>query len=205
MDRSGTYEPRRAGRREISAGETSDTELVLQFQRGDPCTREAAYERLFERYNPEIRNYAASLSGNVHDGEDISQITFMRVLMNLDKLDARSGNFKSWIYTIARNLAIDGYRLRQKRHAISIHSLDYPASDVADKKTPNPVDACRGIEALAALEKAMEGLDPKSRNTMQSYSLGSSYGEIARQSHTPTGTIKSRMRTARLRLEAALA
>ena len=68
---------------------------------------------IIREYNDGLIFYLASIVGDIHTAEDIAADTY--VLLGAKKpKDKGNGSFKTWLYTIARNLAIDHIR-RQKR------------------------------------------------------------------------------------------
>ena len=62
--------------------------------------------------------YLNSIVGNVHTAEELAEDTF--VLLGIKKpKDKGKGSFKTWLYTIGRNVAIDYLRQKSKRMEIS--------------------------------------------------------------------------------------
>ncbi len=83
----------------------SDEELVKESLAGsDP-----AFEGLVLRYEGKIFGFLNRFTGNAGDAEDLTQQTFVRAWRNLRRFDSRY-QFSTWLYTIARNLAIGHYR-----------------------------------------------------------------------------------------------
>lgn len=86
-----------------------DPELVKRAREGDG----AAFTELFEALYRPILNYVYHTVGDQPTAEDITQEAFIRAHRSLDKLGP-PWDFKSWVYRIAGNLAIDHLR-RSKR------------------------------------------------------------------------------------------
>jgi RNA polymerase sigma-70 factor (ECF subfamily) len=68
------------------------------------------FETLHARYRPEIVRYLSRLAGP-NEAEDLAQEVFLKVGRGLDDFRGESG-FRTWIYRIARNAAIDRLRSR---------------------------------------------------------------------------------------------
>ena len=83
--------------------------LVHRAQRGD---REA-FADLFTRLHQPVLNYAYHMLGDLQAAEDVTQEAFIRAHQNLAHLGP-PWDFKSWVYRIASNLAVDHLR-RGKR------------------------------------------------------------------------------------------
>jgi RNA polymerase sigma-70 factor, ECF subfamily len=68
-------------------------------------------------------------TGSREEAEDLTQETFLKVVSNLAKFDARS-ELKTWIITIARNLALD--HLCKRNRAVKLakllgrHPVEFP-------------------------------------------------------------------------------
>lgn len=93
----------------MNASNRVDPELVKRAQAGDG----AAFTQLFEELYRPILNYVYHTVGDQAAAEDITQDAFIRAHDNLGKLGP-PWDFKSWVYRIAGNLAIDRLR-RSKR------------------------------------------------------------------------------------------
>jgi len=95
-----------------------DVQRMLDVQRGGKI----AFEELMRHYYPRILNFIYRFVGNQSTAEDLTQEVFMRVYNNARKYRPKSG-FQTWIYTIAKNVALNDLR-RGRRLA---YSLDDPA------------------------------------------------------------------------------
>ena len=86
----------------------SDGELIEQFVGG----RAAAFDALVRRYETMLFGF---LTRMVHDdglANDLFQETFLRVMEALPTYREK-GRFQSWLFSVARNLALDALRRRQ--------------------------------------------------------------------------------------------
>ena len=121
------------------------------------------------------------------DAEDVTQETFLRVCRRLHTW-RRQARFTTWLFQIARNLAIDTLRSRERRaRADDRHPLPSPAS------TPE-----LGVE----LDAALAALRPKAREALVLVEVsGLTYREAAAVLGVPAGTVKSRVFSARAALE----
>jgi RNA polymerase sigma-70 factor, ECF subfamily len=84
--------------------------IVEQAQAGDKL----AFDTLFENYNTRICTYLAHIVGNVEEGRDLAQETFLKAWQSIGSLHNES-RFDTWLYRIATNTAID-YLRRRKFH-----------------------------------------------------------------------------------------
>ena len=76
---------------------------------------------IIRNYKDGLILYLSSFVGNIHTAEELAEDTF--VLLGIKKpKDKGKGSFKTWLYTIGRNVAIDYLRRNSKETEISIDS-----------------------------------------------------------------------------------
>lgn len=80
----------------------SDNSLVLCSRDGD----QAAFGELVDRHMQAVYAFAYRYVREVHDAEDVAQEAFFRAWKHLNDFDTTK-NFKTWIFVIAKNLALD--------------------------------------------------------------------------------------------------
>jgi RNA polymerase sigma-70 factor (ECF subfamily) len=66
-----------------------------------------------KRYSKQVFAVCLGLLGNVHDAEDLSQEALIKGFTQMDQL-RDTGQFGSWLLSIARNLCIDHLRRRKR-------------------------------------------------------------------------------------------
>lgn len=135
-------------------------DLVTRAQAGEGD----AWAGIYEHYRLDIFRFMRSrLTVSVEDVEDLTEDVFVKAFANLSKYQYRPGaGFRSWLYTIARNLRADYLRATQKRPVE--RSLDASPEDgregyihefgrpLATEAPAEDVDARLDVaEALAAL------------------------------------------------------
>ena len=86
-----------------------DAELVKRLQAGD----QAAFRKLFERYQRRAYAVAFGVVKNQHDALDVVQEAFIKVHKHIGTFQGTS-SFYTWLYRIVMNLAIDHVRRRHK-------------------------------------------------------------------------------------------
>ena len=87
----------------------SDEELAAQVAQGD----QAAFAALYERYFQGIYDLAIRMTRSEDIAADVVQNTFVKAWEQL-RQRAIPQNVKAWLYTVARNAAIDELRLRKR-------------------------------------------------------------------------------------------
>ena len=80
---------------------------------------ESGLVELIRDYKDGLILYLNSFVGNIHTAEELAEDTF--VLLGIKKpKDKGKGSFRTWLYTIGRNVAIDYLRRNARRTEISI-------------------------------------------------------------------------------------
>lgn len=173
-----------------------DLDFVRQCQRGDP----AALARLVDQVQGPLMGYLCRMTGDRVRAEDALQETMLRALRALPGWKP-SGSFEGWLFTIARNCAMDVLR---ERPMASLDGEEGPGASVAGHEEPAEDRIDRGI-MTAKLQEALAGL-PKDQREVVSLRMygGLSFKEIAKMTGCPLNTALGRMRYALLNLKKVL-
>lgn len=86
-----------------------DNKLIEDFFSGD----ERAFENLVEKYLKPIYNFIHQLSKNKSVVDDLTQETFLKAWKNIKQFD-KSKNFKTWLFTIAKNTTYDYFKKKKE-------------------------------------------------------------------------------------------
>jgi RNA polymerase sigma-70 factor (ECF subfamily) len=175
----------------------SDETLLAGLGSGD---QEAA-AALIRRYQGRVYGLALTVVGDPVTAEDVAQETFIRAWRHAAAYDARRGRVSTWLLSIARNIAIDVLRMRRSEplDPQALLAMGIPSADAPPEE--------RGILAaeFERLRKALLELPEEQRRAL---GLASLYGRTAREisdlEGVPLGTVKTRIRTAMIRLRAAM-
>ena len=147
-----------------------------------------------------LRKFAYRLSAKKDDADDLVQETFLRVLQRKNSF-AENVNFKSWTFTIMKNIFVDSYRRKRKRDTYGDERIDsftiYQTDSVSFE---NPDSTYSALE----ISKSIELLEDKLRIPFSMYVEGYKYIEIADKLNLKIGTVKNRIHLTRKQLMAQL-
>lgn len=135
----------------------SDEEL-LAHARGaaDPADGDAALAVLYRRYHPRVAAWCLRFCGDRDQAADLAQEVLLRLHERWRSFRGES-RFSTWLYTLARRVAINRGEAARRRHADSLDDL------VAEPVDPG-VDAETAVareQVLAAFREAMrDDLEP---------------------------------------------
>lgn len=123
-----------------------------------------AYGLLVARHSQSVFRVAFRITENEADADEVVQETFLRGYRKLEDFDARS-NFRTWIYRIAMNCALDVLNKRKGRTTVLIaeeYDGEQATVQVADR-TAGPDRLLLSQEMEARRQAAMERLTPAER------------------------------------------
>lgn len=118
---------------------------------------EDSISKIYRKYYLEVYRFLVSFSGNQNDAEDLTQEVFIRVLYNLSTFK-NENNLKTWIFSIAKHVAVDHYR---KKRFSSIFSEGFFKQIESSNKGPN--DLIEQNEMKMLIHEAISKLKPKYR------------------------------------------
>jgi len=145
----------------LEIDQRDDAELVLAATSGD----QQAFALLYERHISAVYDFLARMLRDRTEAEDVTQEAFVRAMQSLGSLQ-QGKSFRGWIFTIARNSALNRIE-RRKRVRPLVSSVagdnneDYELDIVDPSRFSDPAEAA-GSDAVAALVwEAAAGLEPK--------------------------------------------
>ena len=144
-----------------------------------------------------LYNFALVLTSNRDDAHDLLQDTTLKALDN-ESSYVETSNFKSWVFTIMRNIFINNYRRAQHATRLVETTDDLFRFTLIEA---GGADCPDSSFSAAEIETAINDFDPKYGSPFKMHIAGYRYDEIADKMQMPLGTIKSRIFTARQALQ----
>lgn len=184
----------------------SDEQLLGFYVRGEL----SAMAVLVTRYQRPLYTFLVRMCGESSRAEDLVQDVFMRLIEHAETFEG-GAKLRTWLYRIARNVAIDDMRRRKhRRHASldathdagderSLHDRVAAALPGADRQNVSKELAARMLEAIDQLP------DDQREVFLLRQVQALQFREIAEITAVSENTVKSRMRYALERLQGALA
>ncbi|MEP7027762.1 MAG: sigma-70 family RNA polymerase sigma factor [Candidatus Eisenbacteria bacterium] len=165
----------------------ADSALLSRLAAWASPAREADWSRVYEEQLPRIYNYFRYRVG-ADEAEDLTSVTFEKAWRGRNRYRRDLGAFTTWLFAIARNVAIDHYRRR-----VPLEPLD-AAAHVAAPGSPEE-DAERASNA-ARLAQLLSTLGERERELIAlRYGSGLTNRSIAKLSglsESNVGTILHR-------------
>jgi|SRR3989344_734160 len=178
--------------------ELTDHQLIERYIKGD----QKSFEILVMRYTDLLYRFVLGYVKDTQMAQDIVQSVFLKVWRNVKKID-KTKNFKSWIYTIAKNTALD---VIKSKKAIPFSNFeDEKGRNILTEKLPDvsllPDKMAMIKENNHIFKQAIGQLSSKYQEVLTLYYYQYlNFREIAEELKESINTIKSRHRRGLLML-----
>lgn len=156
----------------------AETSLVELAKAGD----QHAFAELYNRYFDPVYDFVSRMTRNRDEAADIAQDTFLKAMNALGGLQ-KGASFKSWIFTIARNTALNRLEKASRIRPLTFEDNegDEVSFDVVDTdRFSNPEEAAQAGAIASLVWEAATGLDPRQLSLLDLHlRQGLDSGEIA--------------------------
>jgi RNA polymerase sigma-70 factor (ECF subfamily) len=185
-----------------------DKALMMQIAKGD----EIALADLIEKHQGAVYGTIAKMLGDPIEAQDLAQQVFLRVYRAAGSYRA-TAQFKTWMFTIVRNLVFNEHRRRSRATLVSLHPAENESSssgssstmDLPDHATKTPGENALQVEMLRAIDEAIIALPEQQRLAIVLRRYDEfSYEQIAEILKTSVPATKSLLFRARETLRVAL-
>jgi len=184
-----------------AAQDVDDSVLVKAAQQGEA----EAFGVLVDRYHRQIYGLVVRMCGQAA-ADDLTQDVFLKALDALQRFQFHGeASFRTWLYRIGVNTAINELRQRKRSRQIIGPSLDEPVltdDGLVERQlsdtTEEPYRLTAQNELQRAVNEVLKMLTEKQRTAVVLIDLqGLTYEEAAEVLDCPLGTLKSRLVRAR--------
>jgi RNA polymerase sigma-70 factor (ECF subfamily) len=150
-------------------------------------------EQLFDEHHQAVFRFVYRLTRRQDLAEDLTQECFLAYMRAPERFDERRGSAKTYLFAIARNLALKQYR-------------DHRAEAPLEGDRLAQADPARGAALSIAVELAIAALPHLQQEALILFAYeGFTLEEIAGVTGSEVGTVKSRLYRARENLKRTLA
>lgn len=176
--------------------EASDPELMARLAGGD----DLALNALMDRWSERVAAFLYKMTGQRAAAVDLAQETFVKLYQARERYRP-SGNFSTYLFAIASNLARNHARWKVRHPTVSMDAVQEDGRsvlpEIADvKQTPD--EAARSAEKFRAVHEAFLSLSPDLREAMTLFAYeGLGYAEIAGISQCSPKAVETRIYRAR--------
>lgn len=122
----------------------------------EKCKRNnsSAFEILYKKYAPTMKGVAFRYVNDSSIAEDIIQEAFIKVFVNINSFNSKSGSFEGWLRRVVVNASIDQFKKIKKQNE-SIYDIDYLTENDEDSEPNDNYDYSKEelIESINMLPK----------------------------------------------------
>ena len=179
---------------------------ITSIQQGD----KTAFAALVGRFQKPLFSYLGKMALPQAIAEEIAQETFIRAWQAKETFDPGKASISTWLFTIARRLALNELDRASRRFELSGQSSEtsdnYPtAYEHVDDQQLNPQESLQRSELKQTLWRALKTLEPHDRSLLAlAYLKDLEFAAIAEIEGIPVGTVKSRLHRIRKQLKSTL-
>jgi len=168
----------------------NDVDLMQRIQSEDAD----ALSQLYDRYSGILKALILRVLHNDAEADDLLQEVFMEIWNQAKNFSSRKGKPLGWMVTLARRRAIDALRKRQAYHRAE-ERLQTEIEQQPDAWVRNVTETeIHSGDTRALMGKVLDSLPEAQKKTIElAFFSGMSQREIAANTNTPLGTVKTRL------------
>jgi RNA polymerase sigma-70 factor (ECF subfamily) len=177
----------------------SDAALMERILKQDST----ALEALYDRYGRPVYSLVLRIAQQPGSAEEIVQDVFLQLWRNAARFQIKRGPLEPWLFTVARNRALDFLRLKREKQRRREDSDSYIVPSAVVRSDPEgDIDRSRRAEKIRG---HLASLPVDQRRAIElAFFEGLTHSEIAAATGEPLGTVKSWIRGGLLRLRESL-
>ena len=140
--------------------------------------------QLYDRYSSPLYGVIRRIVNDDEIAQDALQDAFVKIWKNFNNYDENKSQLFTWMYAIARNTALDHQRKINKSY-----------TDDIQKQVDNVLLSTSMNEDAMDIREKLNNIESKYKEVIDAlFFQGYSQREWSKESGTPLGTIKSRLR-----------
>lgn len=132
--------------------------------------------------------------------EDIVHDACLKIWQRADSFDPQKGSGRTWVFSIARHLALNAIRQRDREVSADLDDPGEFSDDETFQQASQVQDIC-DWQTGQRMDECLQQLETERRNcVLHAYVDGLSHAEIAAHTGAPLGTVKAWIKRSLLRL-----
>jgi RNA polymerase sigma-70 factor, ECF subfamily len=164
---------------------------------------DSVFNRLYEQYHNDVFRFLIYLIRDRDQAEDLMHEVYVRVLRAYSGFEGKSSE-KTWLFSIAKNVAIDHYRKNSVRRKHSFDKFDWEKSELVSteilpdnlivineemKELLNVLDTCTGDQKMVIHMRYIHDLSIADTAEV----LGWSEGKVKTTQHRAINALRKKL------------
>lgn len=164
---------------------------------------DSVFHRLYDEYHQDVFQFLIYLVKNRHISEDLMHEVYIRVFRAYDRFEGKSSE-KTWLFSIAKNVAIDHFRKTTVRKKHSSEFFDWETQQLVSKeRIPEEVaelnedkislykllDECSGDQKMVVIMRFFQDLSIAETADV----LGWTEGKVKTTQHRAIKSLREKM------------
>jgi RNA polymerase sigma-70 factor, ECF subfamily len=121
---------------------------------GEGMALDSVFNDLYEKYHQDVFQFLFYMVRNREQAEDLMQEVYIRVLKSHQHFEGKSSE-KTWLFSIARNVAIDAFRKQKGWKQKIMEKFDWSSQQVKDEY-PIPEEIAIQKEEIQLMYQGLE-------------------------------------------------
>ncbi|WP_275670714.1 RNA polymerase sigma factor SigX [Neobacillus notoginsengisoli] len=124
------------------------------MERGGKKGMDSVFTELYENYHQDVFQFLFYMVRSKEQAEDLVQEVYIRVLKSYSRFEGKSSE-KTWLFSIARNVAIDHFRKQKGWKQKLLEKFDWSTAQVKDHQ-PLPDEIAIQREEVQGMFKSLD-------------------------------------------------
>ncbi|MFC5463248.1 RNA polymerase sigma factor SigX [Lederbergia graminis] len=121
----------------------------------------SVFQDIYSKYHQDLFQFLFYMVKNREEAEDLVQEVYIRVMNSYDKFEGKSSE-KTWLFSIAKNVAIDHFRKQKSWRDRLYDKFDWDRQSIKDT-SPLPEDSTILNEEVKMLYKCLDSCSTNHR------------------------------------------
>ncbi|MGY4876283.1 sigma-70 family RNA polymerase sigma factor [Vreelandella aquamarina] len=180
------------------ANEFDYADVLARCARGEKM----ALQQLYRQEGSRLLGVVLRIVKDRGMAEDIVHDACLKIWQHADSFDPDRGSARTWIFSIARHLALNAVRQRDRNVSVDINDPSELADDDSYQQASTTSDDAFDWQTGQRMDECLQQLETERRNcVLHAYVDGLSHAEISAHTGAPLGTVKAWIKRSLLRLQ----
>ena len=184
-------------------GKQMEPKKAILFSEQEKVFRERTgkdFSTLYTKYYPKLVYFTSKICNDTQRAEDISTDSFMAAFDKIEKYEKEKAQFSTWLFTIAKNLALQDIKNEKKTMSLDIQFDDEGTTMkdfIQEEESDNSVHELQAKKA-DIMKKHIDNLKNPYKEVIEMRELKKmSYKDISDRLNLNLSTVKSQIRNGR--------